>query len=97
MLKENSALVVRGHRVLDLCLTVAAFVGAYFIKKDVLPLPFRGLLTDPNYYEGTLTSDFCSPTSGVAWSGFTAFFRSRRGWGNCQCRDFRDAARGRVR
>jgi len=50
MLKENSALVVRGHRVLDICLTVAAFVGAYFIKRDVLPLPFRGLITDPNYY-----------------------------------------------
>ena len=50
MLKENSALVVRGHRILDICLTVAAFVGAYFIKRDVLPLPFRGLITDPNYY-----------------------------------------------
>jgi exopolysaccharide biosynthesis polyprenyl glycosylphosphotransferase len=50
MLKENSALVVRGHRVLDICLTVAAFVAAYFIKRDYLPLPFRGLTTDPNYY-----------------------------------------------
>jgi hypothetical protein len=49
MMKENRALVVRGHRVLDLCLTVAAF-GAYFIKKDYLPLGLRGLITDPNYY-----------------------------------------------
>ena len=50
MLKENSAFVVRAHRILDICLTVAAFVGAYFIKRDYLPLTFRGLITDPNYY-----------------------------------------------
>jgi exopolysaccharide biosynthesis polyprenyl glycosylphosphotransferase len=50
MLKENSALVVRGHRILDICLTAAAFIGAYFVKKDFLPFPYRGLITDPNYY-----------------------------------------------
>jgi hypothetical protein len=50
MLKENSALVVRGHRALDICLTMAAFVGAYFIKRDYLPVGFRGLTIDPNYY-----------------------------------------------
>jgi len=50
MLKDNSVLIVRGHRVLDICLTVAAFVGAYFIKRDYLPIPWRGLITEPNYY-----------------------------------------------
>lgn len=50
MLKENSSLIVRGHKVLDIFLTMAAFIGAYFIKRDYLPLEFRGLLTDPNYY-----------------------------------------------
>lgn len=49
-MKESSGLIIRGHRILDICLTVTAFVGAYFIKKDYLPLPFRGLITDPNYY-----------------------------------------------
>jgi exopolysaccharide biosynthesis polyprenyl glycosylphosphotransferase len=50
MLKTNSALIVQGHRILDLGLTIVAFVGAYFLKRDYLPLPFRGLSTDPNYY-----------------------------------------------
>jgi exopolysaccharide biosynthesis polyprenyl glycosylphosphotransferase len=50
MLKENSAPIIRGHRVLDIFLTAAAFIGAYFIKKDFLPFPYRGLITDPNYY-----------------------------------------------
>lgn len=42
--------MVRGHKVLDICLTAAAFIGAYFIKKDLLPSSYRGLITDPNYY-----------------------------------------------
>lgn len=42
--------MVRGHKVLDICLTAAAFIGAYFIKKDFLPSSYRGLITDPNYY-----------------------------------------------
>ena len=50
MLKADSTLVVRGHKVLDIGLTIVAFVGAYFIKRDYLPLGFRGLISDPNYY-----------------------------------------------
>jgi exopolysaccharide biosynthesis polyprenyl glycosylphosphotransferase len=50
MLKENSVLLVRGHRVLDICLTAVGFVGAYFIKKDFFPFPYRGLISDPDYY-----------------------------------------------
>lgn len=38
------------HKAWDICLTVAAFVFAYYIKKYYLPAPFRGLSTDPNYY-----------------------------------------------
>jgi len=36
MLKADSTLVVRGHKVLDIGLTIVAFVGAYFIKRDYL-------------------------------------------------------------
>jgi hypothetical protein len=50
--------VVRGHRVLDLCLTVAAFVGAYFIKKDYLPLEFRGLTTDQESDKGRTDCEY---------------------------------------
>jgi len=41
---------VQAHKVLDICLTAAAFTAAYFIKLYLLPVPFRGLTTDPNYY-----------------------------------------------
>jgi len=50
MLREKSKLIGRMHMVLDLFLTGSAFVAAYYIKKDILPAPFRGLVTAPNYY-----------------------------------------------
>jgi len=50
MLREHGNLMVQAHRLLDICLTTAAFIGAYFIKKYLLPAPFRGLSIAPNYY-----------------------------------------------
>src|SRR5210317_1361866 len=50
MLREHNKLIIQIHQALDICLTVLAFVGAYFIKKDLLPEPFRGLISAPNYY-----------------------------------------------
>jgi len=50
MLREQNKLIVQIHKGLDILLTVVAFVGAYFIKKDLLPESFRGLITAPNYY-----------------------------------------------
>ncbi len=50
MLREQSKLITRAHRLLDICLTAAAFIGAYFIKKYFLPAPFGGLGVAPNYY-----------------------------------------------
>jgi len=50
MLKERSELVVHVHRLLDICITVGAFVAAYFIKLYVLPAGYRNLVKDPNYY-----------------------------------------------
>jgi exopolysaccharide biosynthesis polyprenyl glycosylphosphotransferase len=50
MLRETSKLIMRMHMILDLFLTGSAFVAAYFIKKDLLPEPYRGLITVPNYY-----------------------------------------------
>jgi exopolysaccharide biosynthesis polyprenyl glycosylphosphotransferase len=50
MLREHSKLIVQAHRVLDIGLTAVAFIAAYFIKLHLLPPPFRGLATAPNYY-----------------------------------------------
>ena len=50
MLKEKSNLILKLHKGLDICITVAAFICAYYIKKDLLFDPFRGLITAPNYY-----------------------------------------------
>ena len=50
MFREQSRLIERIHRLLDIFLTVAAFGAAYFIKRDLLPEPFRGLITAPDYH-----------------------------------------------
>ena len=50
MLIERNKLIVQAHQFLDICLTAASFIGAYFIKKYLLPEPFRGLTETPNYY-----------------------------------------------
>ncbi|MBA7575513.1 UDP-glucose:undecaprenyl-phosphate glucose-1-phosphate transferase [subsurface metagenome] len=50
MLREQAKLLTQAHKVLDICLTAAAFIGAYFIKKYLLLAPFGGLTEDPNYY-----------------------------------------------
>lgn len=43
-------MITRAHQALDICLTAAAFIGAYFIKRDLVPSPFGGLMIAPNYY-----------------------------------------------
>jgi len=50
MLREQAKLITQAHRALDICLTAAAFIGAYFIKKHLLPASFGGLSVAPNYY-----------------------------------------------
>jgi len=50
MLREHNKLIIQIHKTLDITLTILAFVGAYIIKKDLLPIPYRGLITAPNYY-----------------------------------------------
>ena len=50
MLREQKNIIGQMHKLLDICLTVAAFVGAYFIKLYQLPEPFRGLINTPNYF-----------------------------------------------
>jgi exopolysaccharide biosynthesis polyprenyl glycosylphosphotransferase len=50
MLRERSKLITQAHKVLDICLTAAAFIAAYFIKRLLLPYPLRGLGVTPNYY-----------------------------------------------
>ena len=50
MLREQNKLILRAHKLLDICLTVAAFIAAYFIKLRLVPAPFAGLTIAPNYY-----------------------------------------------
>ncbi|MDY6967758.1 MAG: sugar transferase [Spirochaetota bacterium] len=47
---SRNKLIIGMFTFLDICLTVAAFVGSYFIKKYLLPYPYRGLSTTPDYY-----------------------------------------------
>jgi len=47
---EKDKLIVQAHQLLDICLTAASFIVAYFIKKYLLPEPFRGVSIAPNYY-----------------------------------------------
>ena len=50
MLREKSLTINRLHKILDICLTIMAFIGAYVTKKYLFPKPFLGLTTAPNYY-----------------------------------------------
>ena len=50
MLRENHRIIVRLHRAADILITVACFVAAYFIKRNLLPGGLGGLATVPNYY-----------------------------------------------
>ena len=43
-------MIARIHKAVDICLTAVCFIAAYFLKKDFLPFPYRGLITDPDYY-----------------------------------------------
>lgn len=50
MLREKSKIVIQVHKFLDIFITALAFIGAYFIKKYILPQPFQGLTETPSYY-----------------------------------------------
>lgn len=50
MLRENASLTLEMQKVIDLAITGASFVAAYFIKRNLLPEGLSGLTTDPNYY-----------------------------------------------
>ena len=50
MLREQARSLYIVHRILDIGLTVAAYIGAYMLKKYVLPFPFGGLSQKPNYH-----------------------------------------------
>lgn len=49
MLREQSRLIIKLHKFFDICLTFIAFSSAYYIKGNLLPLPYRGLIAGPNY------------------------------------------------
>lgn len=48
--ERKSKLIKRLHILLDICLTITAFVGSYFIRRDLLSSSFDGLSVNPNYY-----------------------------------------------
>ncbi len=43
-------ILIKLHRFSDFFITTSSFVLAYFIKKYLLPAPYRGLTETPNYY-----------------------------------------------
>ena len=49
MLREQSRIINWLQKSFDICITFASFNFAYFMKKDLLAEPFRGLITGPNY------------------------------------------------
>ncbi|MBN2039647.1 MAG: sugar transferase [Spirochaetes bacterium] len=50
MQKSKNNLIIFIHTLLDVILVVTAFMAAYFLKKFILPAPYRGLALNPNYY-----------------------------------------------
>ena len=50
MFKQKASLIINGHRLVDILLTISAFISSYFLKKYYLPDTLRGLSQDPNYY-----------------------------------------------
>jgi len=50
MLREQAKVLEIAHKFLDIVLTAVAFVGAYWIKRNLLPAQWGGLSTGPNYY-----------------------------------------------
>ena len=50
MLREQRNVIGQVHQFLDVFLTIAAFVGAFFVKIYLLPVSLRGLINTPSYY-----------------------------------------------
>jgi FlaA1/EpsC-like NDP-sugar epimerase len=50
MLRERGSLTLEMQKVLDIVITGFSFIGAYFIKRHLLPGKLSDLSTDPNYY-----------------------------------------------
>ena len=49
MLGEHRNIITISHKALDILLTILSFIGAYLIKKFVLPEPYSGLLNTESY------------------------------------------------
>lgn len=58
MLREQSHFFTKLHLMLDICWVVFAFIMAYYLKKHIIPLPWGGLDTRPNYYLVLLAAIF---------------------------------------
>jgi len=50
MLREQRNIICQIHKFIDIIISVAAFVSAYYIKLYILPESIRGLIETPNYY-----------------------------------------------
>ncbi|MBF0231949.1 MAG: sugar transferase [Desulfamplus sp.] len=50
MLHQRHKIILGCQRTADILLIIASFIGAYFIKKFMLPQPYSGLTNEPNYY-----------------------------------------------
>jgi exopolysaccharide biosynthesis polyprenyl glycosylphosphotransferase len=50
MLRERGSLTLEMQKTLDIVITGFSFIGAYFIKRHLLPGRLSSLSNDPNYY-----------------------------------------------
>jgi exopolysaccharide biosynthesis polyprenyl glycosylphosphotransferase len=50
MLREHGTFTTQSQKFIDIAITGLSFIAAYHIKNFMLPGPFRGLITEPNYY-----------------------------------------------
>jgi len=48
---NKASVIINGHRLVDILLTIIAFISSYFLKKYYqIPGSLKGLSQDPNYY-----------------------------------------------
>jgi exopolysaccharide biosynthesis polyprenyl glycosylphosphotransferase len=79
MLKEHGSLTLEIQKILDIVITGACFIAAYFIKRNLPGEMLGGLSTDPNYYIILLLIIIAWYIS-FKWMGMYMSFRQQPFW-----------------
>lgn len=74
MLRDQHNIFCQAHQILDIILTILAFVSAYFIKIYLLPESLRGLINTPNYYIVILLIIIIWPMSFKHYNLYLSFY-----------------------